>query len=316
MGRILEALRRADAQRKHADPVIVPRAYQPVSEAEPDSDSLEEIPFIEVGGPRTAVQTPRTSSPPAQETKAGGSGPHQPSVLTIGTEPLPVVFHPLLSVSGQREATPDRFAPELVAFHQPDHPVSEQYRGLLAGLGAQLPDSRPRVVLFTSARPGVGTTNVLLNVAITCALQGQGQVAIVDANLRRPAVAQRLGLSAVPGLQDVLASHASLARALQETGLENLEVLSVGEQEADGPIRLAGEAMRSLLRQLGQRFHWIFVDGPCWDGRPELVALGTACDAVCLVLPQAEAQSADVASLLKIIPEQGAPLRGCVLVQH
>ncbi len=313
MGRILEALRRGDGPRQHVESVVIPRAYQPTVEAPAEAQDGEDIPFIEVGGPRTvSTSVPRPGpTVPAPESVR----PSQESEPTTGSEPLPVVFQPLAE-DRDGIAVAERLAAELVAFHQPEHPVSAQYRELLAALTAQVPADRPQVVLFTTARSGVGATNVLLNLAITCALRGEARVAVVDANVRRPAIAHRLGLPAIPGLQDVLAGHASLPRALQETGVERLQALAAGDEAPDGPVRLAGESMRSLLRQLGQRFDWIFVDGPCWDGRPEVVGLGTACDAVCLVLPQSDSASPEVASLLRVIPEQGAPLRGCVLVQR
>ena len=57
----------------------------------------------------------------------------------------------------------------------------------------------------------------------------------------------------------------------------------------------------------------VVVDGPSWDGRPEVVALALACDAVYLVLPDAEAESREADSLCQLIPEQGARLAGCIL---
>ena len=60
-----------------------------------------------------------------------------------------------------------------------------------------------------------------------------------------------------------------------------------------------------------QRFDLALVDGPRWDGRPEVVALGCACDAVYLCLPEAEQDTPETVELLQVIPEQGA---GCAAV--
>jgi hypothetical protein len=64
---------------------------------------------------------------------------------------------------------------------------------------------------------------------------------------------------------------------------------------------------------LRQRFDLVLVAGPCWDGRPEIVALSALCDALYLVVPQAEAESAPVGELFRVIPDFGGPLRGCVV---
>jgi Mrp family chromosome partitioning ATPase len=128
-------------------------------------------------------------------------------------------------------------------------------------------------------------------------------------------VARKLGLPPAPGLQEVLAGTVSLQRAVQETEQPNLRALTAGGAAAHGPTHVAGDAVRWILRHLRQRFHWVLVDAPHWDGRPEVVALGAACDAVCLMLPQAEAKAPETAALLQMIAEQGSPLRGCILLQ-
>src|SRR5262249_27926067 len=162
----------------------------------------------------------------------------------------------------------------------------------------QLPAGRAQVLLFTAAGSGAGTTTALLNLAVT-AVQGRKlRVIVVDADVRQPAVAARLGLPLAPGLQEVLAGTASLQRALPETGLANLWVLTAGEVGGGG-ARLASEAMRSVLRHLRGRFDLVLVDAPPWDGRPEVVALGSFCDAVFLVVRQELAQTAAVNDLLQ-----------------
>src|SRR5207302_4188833 len=124
----------------------------------------------------------------------------------------------------------ERFGRDLVAFHQPEHPLSEQYRGLLASLTAQLPGGEPLALLFTRGASEAGKTTVLLNLAVTCAGQGNARVAVVDAGGSQGAVARKLCLAPAPGLGEVLANTISLQRALAETGLPNLFVLPAGAE--------------------------------------------------------------------------------------
>src|SRR5437764_1222048 len=115
-----------------------------------------------------------------------------------------------LSAPGLLPPSASRFAPELIAFHQPDHPISGQYRDLATGLLAQTPAEQPRVLFFTSSAPGAGTTTVVLNTAVTLARDNLLRVAVLDAHLRRAAVAGRLGLPDGAGLREVLAGGAPL----------------------------------------------------------------------------------------------------------
>ncbi|MCI0457436.1 MAG: CpsD/CapB family tyrosine-protein kinase [Gemmataceae bacterium] len=328
MARILEALRRADPRRSQvADILPAPRPYRPESETTPEATAEEEIPFIEVGGPARVLAASPTVLAATRASEASPAIPlrHESVPPSLGAgKPtkatdvhlVHVAFRPVPAEPSPPEPAPERFALELVAYHHPDHPISEQYRVLLAGLEAALPVGQPHVLLFTAPAPGVGTTTVLLNLAISRARQGKSRIVLLDANLRRPAVAQRLGLPTAPGLRDVLAGTVSLPRALQETGLLNLQVLTAGNELGGGSAPLAGEAMRAVLRHLRERFPLVLVDAPCWDGRPEVVALGSACDAVYLVLPQAQAESAEMNELLTVITQQGSHVRGCLLVQR
>jgi Mrp family chromosome partitioning ATPase len=203
-----------------------------------------------------------------------------------------------------------------VTFHAPEQPAAEQYRGLLAAL-LPLPGvrggERGPVLLFTACRSGAGATTIVLNVALTAAHQGRRRVVVVDGNLRRPAVARRLGLPAVPGVREVLAGTAGLDRALQPTEQDNLLALTAGLAASGPGTRFVAETTRSLLRQLRQRADLVLIDGPCWDGGPEVSALGPAADAVFLVVPEQEAEGPEADALLQAIPEQGARLAGCVL---
>jgi Mrp family chromosome partitioning ATPase len=210
----------------------------------------------------------------------------------------------------------DRFAPELIAFHEPDHPVSEQYRALLAGIEAQLPAGWPQVLLITAPAPRAGTTTVLLNLALTRSLEKGARVAAVDANLTRPAIADRLGLPVAPGLREILQGSISPQRALRQTGLNSFCALTAGQTSDADSTLLGGDPMRALVRYLRGRFDVVFVDAPCWDGHPELVALASLCDAVYLVLPQTASELPEVKDLVQMIPQQGGRLRGCIFTQR
>jgi Mrp family chromosome partitioning ATPase len=338
MGRMLETFKLVSPPRPQpADEPTVPQPSWPrLDSAEqrpvPLSSSKEErgegevadeeMPFIEVGGPRTTTEA--SSQVLAAGAKLGVKPPvvppgprlrpvMPPALAEAPTRIMSVIFRPLPPEPSPVGPVHRRFAPELIAFHRSEHPASEQYRALAEGIAGQLPAGRPQVLLFTSLTPEVGTTTVLLNAAITFARQGRLRVCVVEANLRRPALARRLGLPEAPGLRDVLAGTATLTEALQETGQPNLLALTAGDGESP---RWLGDALRPALRQLRERFDLVLVDAPCWDGRPEMVALGSACDQVYLVLPEAEDETPDTEAWVRTMPQEGARLRGCIVTQR
>ena len=233
--------------------------------------------------------------------------------------PMSVSFRSLAAEPVRLGPPQERFARELIAYHQPDHAKSDQYRTLLGALSEQFSAGQPQALLFTASSSGVGTTHVLLNLAITFARQGKLRVVVVDANMRRAAVAQRLGLHGAPGLKETVARLTPLARAVQETGLTNLLALPAGSLRTGESVPNRDERFSSIIEELREHFDLIMVDTPCWDGQDNVAALAIPCDAVYLVMPQTQSETADAGKFVQSIRERLAQthcqLRGCILTQ-
>jgi Mrp family chromosome partitioning ATPase len=172
------------------------------------------------------------------------------------------------------------------------------------------------LVLFLPAAPALEelTVAVLLNLGVTAARGGERPVVVADADRRRPRVARALGLAECPGLGEVLAGEVGLEQALRPAEPANLLALTAGGEERPGGVRLVSETVRSVLRQLRQRYDLVFVRGPAWDGSPDARHLAEVCDAVYPVLPEADAAGSRLDELLQALPRQGAVPTGCLLV--
>lgn len=317
MARTLQALRRDGEPSRFK---IVKVAAPPVVSAETPVE--EEIPYIEVGGKDTPMEaspsvlacTPRPAPklqlhrPEAVEAPAAEE-PKAPPVIEAAT--TIITFKPLTGEIEPLAPATERPAPELLAFHQPEHAVSQQYGQVAKAIDQQLPAGKSRVLLFTAAA-GADTADVVLNLAIVQARQRPSRQVVVDAQLREARTTARLGLTGRAGLRDVLAGFCSLERALVDTGIESLVALTAG-RENPLPCLVAGEAMLSVLRHLKSRFDCVMIDAPAWDGRPDVTALGSACDAIYVVVSKAEADCETTRNLLQLIPLQGGRLKGCVL---
>jgi Mrp family chromosome partitioning ATPase len=204
-------------------------------------------------------------------------------------------------------------ASELIAFHQPEHAVSEQYRALAGQLLPKTVDGKGRTLLFASLAPGAGTTTALLNLAISTCARYDRQTIVVDANLRRPALAQRLGLPAAAGLQEVLAGSVALERALQTTAQTNLHALAAGSS-AGKAATFPTEAIHWVVAWLRERFELIFIDGPVCS-EADLAVLLPVADAFYLVLDHADASQPKVRLATKTISQLGGRVAGYIVTQ-
>jgi hypothetical protein len=320
MARIIDALRPAETRRTPVsqEPAAALKADSLAPAANPvapidDDDS--DVPFIEVGAPKIKLGNLKTTRGPApiptilplnrasaerQDLAPPGEIEDYP-LFRIAFQPLPFEREPA-------DPANLRFARELIAYHHPDHPVSEQYQRLLAELETQLGTDPGKSLLFSAAHPAAGVTSVLLNLALSCARREGSRVAVVDANLARPAIATRLGIAPAPGLIEVLSRTVPLGLAIQATGQANLEALTSGS--VSGPPDMGLWPL--VLDQLKQRFDWILVDAAEW-GHPELPVLSGTCAATYLILGQPDMGSPELNDLLLDIPRHGGHLRGYIL---
>jgi Mrp family chromosome partitioning ATPase len=319
MGRMLDTLRQSTAR-----PQPSPAGTPPVAaEGEASLDGDEVMPFIEVGGPKKTIEgSPDVlAAPVPQLPRAAAPAMAKPASvpqleLASAAAPEPgawaVQFRPLTRERPVPASPMRRVASELVAYHQPDHSASQQFRNLLAGLLAHCPTGWGQVLLFTSPAPWGGTTTVLLNLAITAARQEGRRVAVVDANFRRPALAERLGLGAAPGLREVLAGGVPLPQALQETAQNNLWALTAGQSVSGPEGRLPLDWLLPTLRQLRQQFSLVFVDAASWNEGSEVSALAATCDAVYMVMHQPAGTPACDNAALPPLRQPPSNLQGCI----
>ena len=303
MGKILETLRHPGAGQPPRPETL---KIAPVSAAdEPAAD--EEMPFIEVGPRRSfeasAAVLATIPAPPTQPSAAPPPPPPSPPAPdAVLVQPHNVLFRSL--------TTPSRFAPNWWRFTLPVSrraplcrtPASGGRRGReQGGRGTVRPAVQRRADGHSRDHgPAQHRDHRRPQGLSRC---GGG------CKLRRPA-RRALGLSAAPGLTEVLAGECNLEEALRPTEQANLAALTAG---SPAPTLASADALLNLLHDLRGQFDLVLVDGPRWDGRPGAVSLASICDAVFLVVPGSEADAPPASELVRTLPEQGLCLAGCIL---
>ncbi len=147
----------------------------------------------------------------------------------------------------------------LVSAQHPHSIQAESYRDLRTNLQFMGLTGENRSVLFTSSLPGEGKSSSAINLAHVLAQSG-AHVLLIDADLRRPSVAEYLGLEGDAGLTTVLIGKADIEEVVQPVETEGLDVLASGPIPPNPSELLGSKAMQDLLAEAAKAYDFIVVD--------------------------------------------------------
>jgi len=165
---------------------------------------------------------------------------------------------PVLGTIGQHDESPT--AP-LIVHNEPRSPFAEAYRALRTNLQFTSFDRGERSFLVTSAMPSEGKSTTAANLAI-CLAETGASVLLVDADLRRPRVAELMGIEGAVGLTDLLVGRAEVDDVLQPWGSRRLSVLPSGPVPPNPSELLGSTAMESLVHHATAMFDFVVIDSP------------------------------------------------------
>jgi capsular exopolysaccharide synthesis family protein len=194
----------------------------------------------------------------------------------------------------------------------PQSPRAESFRQLRTNLQFAHVSHQSKTVLVTSSLPGEGKSTTATNLAIALAQAGQS-VALVDADLRRPMVADYLGLERSAGLTTALVGRADLDDVLQPWGDDNMYVLSAGQIPPNPSELLGSEAMKQLILRLEGAFDAVIIDAPPLLPVTDAAVLAQQVGGVVLVIGSQKVHTADVEKSLSALAMVDADLLGVVL---
>lgn len=142
-----------------------------------------------------------------------------------------------------------------------EHLVTEAYQNLRTALLFARKDEGGQVVLITGTAPQEGKTTTLVNLAKLLAGSGERTI-VLDCDLRRAQIHQRLEISRAPGFTDYFVRHEELDSLVQPTRVPNLFALTAGPLPPNPPAMLARKNVADLFSHLRRQFEWILVDSP------------------------------------------------------
>jgi capsular exopolysaccharide synthesis family protein len=157
----------------------------------------------------------------------------------------------------------NRFDKNLVSLTAPASFAAEQYQGLRLTVERLGRARGAQVIAVTSPGAGEGKTLTAINLAAALARGAEARVLLIDADLRRPAVARQLGLDADHGLAELVGrDDVTIDRVAQSIAPFTLSVITAGGTRDSVHKILRSPRLDTLLRDARQHYDYIIVDTP------------------------------------------------------
>ena len=168
--------------------------------------------------------------------------------------------------------------------------ASEAYKLLRTKLQFSFVDeSKSHVIGFSSALSGEGKSLTAVNLAYTLS-QLDKKVILIDCDMRRPTLAEKLSVRKLPGLSGYLTGQHKLEEIIQDCNLKKEEdafrVIAAGQNPPNPVELLSSERMKKALAQLRKNYDYVILDLPPVGEVTDAMAVAKDTDGMLLVVRQ------------------------------
>lgn len=221
-------------------------------------------------------------------------------VPVIGTRPSRAA-----SAADQRER-------DLFIHQNPTSTAAEASRSLRTNLLFMSTAKKLETLLITSASPAEGKSMMAAHVATSMAASGS-RVLLVEADMRRPRLAQSFKVRGDLGLSTALVSADPIDRYVQATEVAGLDLLPCGPVPPNPTELLHTPRFAALLAELRQRYDTVIFDSPPLLPVADGLVLAQRVDGVLVVVRAGQTSRHALRHALRGLAAVEAPILGMVL---
>jgi capsular exopolysaccharide synthesis family protein len=199
----------------------------------------------------------------------------------------------------------------LILEADPHNTRSEAFRALRTNLQFLEMDGGHSFVI-TSSLPSEGKSTTSLNLALALADAGK-RVALLDCDLRKPKVAEYLGIEGGAGLTDVLIGRARVADVMFPWGKRPLYVLPAGKIPPNPSELLGSKQMGQLLDALAKEFDVVLCDAPPLLPVTDAAILARSTSGAIVIVAAGKTTTGQLGGALDALDTVGAKVAGVAM---
>lgn len=202
--------------------------------------------------------------------------------------------------------------PDIIAVKSPKSPVAEAYRTLRTNIQFSSFDNKIQTIVVTSSGPGEGKSTTAANLAVVMAESGSKTI-LIDCDQRKPRLHKIFLVSNENGISDLLAGKAEFEKAVQETKVPNLSILTSGTKPPNPAELLGSSKMRDFIDTLKEKYEYIIIDTPPIVAVTDAQLLASHADGSLLVVASSQVEREAAAKSKELLEKVDAKILGVVL---
>jgi tyrosine-protein kinase Etk/Wzc len=149
----------------------------------------------------------------------------------------------------------------ILAAIDPDDPAIRGLRGLRTSLYFAQAESRNNLILITGPAPGVGKSFVSINYATVLVSAGK-RVLVIDADFRKGAINEYVGMDRHEGLADLITGNISAEEVIRNTDIKGLDIIQTGRLLPNPSELLLHENFAVQLQNVSRYYDYVIIDAP------------------------------------------------------
>jgi len=170
----------------------------------------------------------------------------------------------------------------------------------------------PKCLAITSALPQEGKTTLSLYLSRIAAINGY-RVLLIDADLRRSGLRNRLDVLAGAGLSDYIHGRSSFEETLRQDDASGITIMACGSPSRNPAGLLASRRMRTLLDIAKEKYNFIVIDTPAVMAGPDAWMVSKVADETVLFVRWATTARTLATTAMEQLVSAGAKVTGVAL---
>lgn len=177
--------------------------------------------------------------------------------------------------------------------------VTEAFKAIRTNLMFSLSTSEKKIFAVSSSMPSEGKSTFSSNIAVALSQLENNKVLLIDADMRKPVQHKIFGLKNKTGLSSALGKMNSIDECIYSSGINNLDIITSGEQPPNPAELLSSSQMEAILAELSRKYDYIIIDMPPVNIVSDPLSIGRYIAGLVVVVKYAQTTFDDIAAVVK-----------------